>query len=425
MDLRTRLVFAFVSVSLVSMFLLTWLTYGPARDAWRDSALTGLEALAESKTSDIERVIEGWRDRVRLISSRTQLRRITSAHSETHDAPGEGALLGILRDARDAVRGAEVHEIAVYDVHQHLVASSREPEPATWDALPVDWLPAQRATHLVSFDPDGPGGPSVVLTSPVEFEGVVVGTVLVSMSAAQLVEVTRDYRALGATGETVLATHDLEKGIVFVGRPRHETDAAPGNISARGMERPLLLALDGAEGTYFRDAIDYRGREIWAVTRYIDALDAGLMVKVDRTEQEAPLTALRRTSIRLALALSSFAILVAVIMGLNFASPIHQLAEVAEEIYAGNYRVRAPVRREDEIGRLAFLFNRMTDGLLASNRALRQKIAEQEHVPGADSHEGTVSSDGVSASRGDEPAGSGADRSADSGDDESAEHLNG
>lgn len=394
MDLRTRLVFAFVSVSLVSMFVLTWLTYGPARDAWRDSALTGLEALAESKTSDIERVIEGWKDRVRLISSRTQLRRITSAHSETHDAPGGDGLIRILQDARDAVRGSAVEEIAVYDVHQHLVATSRNPQPATWATLPVDWLPAQEATRLVSFDPEGPEGPRVVLTSPVDLDGVVVGTVLVSMSAAQLTEVTRDYRALGATGETVLATLDEAGDVVFVGRPRHAS--VPDGEAASpegGMERPLLQALDGVDGTFFRDAIDYRGEEVWAVTRYVDAIDAGLMVKVDRTEQEEPLTALRRTSIRLALALSSFAILVAVIIGLNFASPIHQLAEVAEEIYAGNYRVRAPVRREDEIGRLAFLFNRMTDGLLASNRALRQKIAEQEHVPGAGSHEGTVTSE--------------------------------
>ena len=53
MDLRTKLVFALVLVSLGSMLLLTMLSYGPARDLWRQSALETLEALAESKKLQI------------------------------------------------------------------------------------------------------------------------------------------------------------------------------------------------------------------------------------------------------------------------------------------------------------------------------------------------------------------------------------
>ena len=47
MDLRTKLVFALVFVSLGSMLLLATLSYGPARDLWRQSALETLDALLE------------------------------------------------------------------------------------------------------------------------------------------------------------------------------------------------------------------------------------------------------------------------------------------------------------------------------------------------------------------------------------------
>jgi nitrate/nitrite-specific signal transduction histidine kinase len=59
--------------------------------------------------------------------------------------------------------------------------------------------------------------------------------------------------------------------------------------------------------------------------------------------------------------------------------PIHQRAYVAEKIQNGDFHVRAPVRSEDEIGKLAQAFNQMTDRLLESNRKLQARIDEQQH----------------------------------------------
>ncbi len=59
MDLRTKLVFALVLVSLVSMLLLATVSYGPARDLWRERALETLDALAESKKMQIGGVVDG------------------------------------------------------------------------------------------------------------------------------------------------------------------------------------------------------------------------------------------------------------------------------------------------------------------------------------------------------------------------------
>jgi|AP95_1055475.scaffolds.fasta_scaffold23413_3 hypothetical protein len=84
MDVRTKLVFALVSVSLLTMFALGLLMYSPTRDLWRGSALNSLDALAESKQSEIERVVDLWTDRVRLIRSGTQLRVLTQRFDETH-----------------------------------------------------------------------------------------------------------------------------------------------------------------------------------------------------------------------------------------------------------------------------------------------------------------------------------------------------
>jgi nitrate/nitrite-specific signal transduction histidine kinase len=52
------------------------------------------------------------------------------------------------------------------------------------------------------------------------------------------------------------------------------------------------------------------------------------------------------------------------------------IVSLVSMLAARHVQLRAPVRSEDEIGRLGEAFNRMTDRLLESNRALRVEIDE-------------------------------------------------
>ncbi|MGB1657050.1 MAG: hypothetical protein ACPHO4_06840, partial [Longimicrobiales bacterium] len=74
MDIRTKLVFAQVSVALVSMLALGFAMFGGVEVALQDSTSDRLEALAELKVESVRQVIDGWHDRISLVASRTQLR---------------------------------------------------------------------------------------------------------------------------------------------------------------------------------------------------------------------------------------------------------------------------------------------------------------------------------------------------------------
>jgi signal transduction histidine kinase len=71
-----------------------------------------------------------------------------------------------------------------------------------------------------------------------------------------------------------------------------------------------------------------------------------------------------------------------------FTRPIRELVAAARAVQAGDYRARAPVRANDEVGDLAAAFNEMTDALrqkeAARKKLLRQVIAageeERKHV---------------------------------------------
>ena len=67
MDIRTKLALALVSVSLLSMLFVGSFAYQTAAERLRQVSERQLDALAESKRSDLNKVLEGWRDRVELV----------------------------------------------------------------------------------------------------------------------------------------------------------------------------------------------------------------------------------------------------------------------------------------------------------------------------------------------------------------------
>ncbi|HEV2246306.1 MAG TPA: ATP-binding protein [Terriglobia bacterium] len=59
--------------------------------------------------------------------------------------------------------------------------------------------------------------------------------------------------------------------------------------------------------------------------------------------------------------------------------PLQELVTGTTQIEAGNYSAKVPVRRADEIGRLARSFNAMSERVQATHASLEQRIAERTH----------------------------------------------
>jgi HAMP domain-containing protein len=375
MDIRTKLVFALVAASLGSMLALAALTYGAARELLRRQSVRQLEAIAESKEQALEEVIVGWRDRVQLVTSRTLLRESLRELGRRNDPALRDRIRGILDDARDSVR--VLRGIAVFGADGRPLASSGLDPSSGERVRPAAflWADAPVVYQNVSRDPEG--GLLVTLLAPVRLQGQLIGAAKVLLDAEPLIDITQDYTGLGQTGETLMARRTEEGDALILNPLRHDPDAMlRRRVAGDREEDPIIQAVQGREGVFRRDAYDYRGREVWAATRYLDEFEWGLVVKVDEAEEIQPVTELRDTMARLALSLSAFAIVAGTLLGMYFAKPIHDLAEVAQRIREGDLDRRAQVRSEDEIGRLAETFNQMTEELIEKHRELERRIQQ-------------------------------------------------
>ncbi|MFV1986273.1 MAG: HAMP domain-containing protein [Gemmatimonadota bacterium] len=368
MDLRTKLVFALVGVSLGSMMPLGFFGYQEGRVILERSAMQKLDAVAESRQQDLENVMIGWADRVRLIGSRTQLRLSLASYNETGSESARRTITRILDDARVSVASVEV--LAVFDDTGQLVAASwTDPtEESGLELASEDIGLAGSPTDpaFLGLDIQDDGRRHVrYLSQLVDSEATLIGWLSVRLGAAELLTISQDYTGLGQTGETMVVAEEPE-GVRVLHPVRHPGLVGGSWIPVRGEALdPAVVAAGGKDTTLATGVTDYRNEPVWAATRFLASSGWGIVVKVDAREEREPIVELRRRLVRLAFSLSAFAILVGILLGLQLTRPIQELVEVANRILGGETDARADVRTQDEVGLLARVFNRMADALTA------------------------------------------------------------
>ena len=366
MDIRTKLVFVLAAVTLGSMLAFGAFMYRVATNIISEGTQDQLASLAESGADALTSIVTGWRERVLLVSSRTQLRLSLAEYDRTGDEASRQQIRVILGDATDAAES--VTGLAVYDRRGTLVVRVGDAFPA--EDVPPETLPA-RATAAspsevlmlgVLFDGESARVPYV---TPLELEGRRVGFLYALLTARRLADLTGDYTGLGETGELLIVVPDSAGAGARTLHPvREPGDGDPGaGRLLTGDDDPAVRALAGEEDTWTEGLVDYRGESVWAATRYLEDTGWGLAVKFDSDEKAEPIRYFREEMVALALSLAGICVFVAFILGFRFATPIHDLAGIANRIREGDLDARAEVKREDEIGLLARTFNQMADEL--------------------------------------------------------------
>ncbi len=368
MDLRTKLVFALVAVSLASMLALGAAAYRLASEFLTDKTERQLISLAETKKDDLEKVIKGWKERVSLIASRTQLRESLKNYNETLSSEHQRRIWRILSDARLSVDA--FHSLAVYDIENRLVAAAGVAPDHQHTSLPAARLTAGDTISApqILFSDDNELLADFV--APMTLNAERIGSLHVVSRAQELIELTESVTGLGETGETMIVLRDASGTTRMLHSARHTSDQRGAVLE--GPDDPAERALRGEPGPFTEGLVDYRGEQVWVATRLLEEVGWGVVVKFDAAEEHEPILEFRRRLTRLGLSLSAFAILLGVFLGLRFAKPIHQLAGVANRIRLGELDARAEVAREDEIGLLARTFNQMAEELEQRMTLLRE-----------------------------------------------------
>ncbi|MFZ5759446.1 MAG: PAS domain-containing protein [Thermodesulfobacteriota bacterium] len=374
MSIRTKLIALFLALSLPFLVIGHLIFYVSERNALKKSILSQLESVASLQQQRIQGINRQNAERLNLVTSRTQLRISLSRFLATGDQEQHARIVAILRDARASI--PDFKNIAIFSAAGEMVVTTGPVSHAKENMCQGFFAAASQGNQVDLFYRDEEGRLSLCLAGPLFLDKTFLGVLLIDVTVDAMLAAVGDYTGLGRSGEIVLAKKNPIGEIIFLLPTRFYPDAALHPVPLRADEElPIQRTLAKKEHLVV-ESIDYRGVPVLVASRYLPDFDWGLVVKIDKEEGFAPLTAMNTLLFAILVALTFFILLASYLFVRIVTRPVIRLTEVARQIAADKLSVRAEASGGDEISELATTFNRMADKLIDARRILEEKMNE-------------------------------------------------
>ena len=374
MKIKPKLVILFLLISLIPLLVVNFLSYNSFKTEITNKTVDQLTATAAKQEQRLNTILQQDRERVINLSNMYELRVSLEKYLRLKNSADGKVVNGIL-----AAESSNLADVSIYITNATgtILASTDANIIGDSFSNEEDFLQNENDNVYTLAEDKKEQTTKLFITNKIMFEGRPLGLLIMSFPTDELFYVIQDYTGLGKTGETELAKLDSKGNAVFLTPLRFDSEAAfKRTVNANEIHSPIILSFSKIESVY-TDAVDYRGQNVLAATKYIDLAGWGMTVKIDRAEALAPIDFLRN-DLLIVFLISSFAVaLIAFYFSEVFTAPIVALTKITQKIIDGDLNQKIYISSSDEIGLLAGTFNQMTKKLAESYHALEEKVRER------------------------------------------------
>jgi signal transduction histidine kinase len=264
-------------------------------------------------------------------------------------------------------------EFFAYDHNGEIRASSSAAQLHKIVSRQPYFKPSLAGSHIQApFYEASSGDLNIIISRPLyTSDGTLTGVIAGRLQLGELSQIMAERTGLGDSGETYLISAESNYPVTasrFEGYPLLRA------YHSEGIDR-ALSGMAGA-GTY----LDYRGIPSIGVYRWMPELQSALLAEINESEALAPLSHLYSATVLTALGSIAITVGISMVLALRITRPIVSLTQVASQIAAGDYVLRAQADRRDEIGQLGRAFNTMTNKLTDTINELNLQMGEIERI---------------------------------------------
>ena len=388
-SLKTQLLIWCLVIAFFPFSLVTLATYKTAENALRSQVSKNLQAVAARQVGQIVSYLNAQQQAAVALAQNPT---VTGALLRLEAAEGTGfrRLTGEVApylehyrnssDYRDLLLATPDGQIVYAADRTDLVGRSLRDEDlrGTLMADVFDKSVTLLGPELSNFSEDS-DSPEWYLSVPAWRAGEgLVGAVILELDTQGIFAALNDYTGLGQTGETVLASLNGDQ-LSFRAPTRHDPQAFQRQVLVGEKTAELMqLAARGAQGR--GPALDYRGKEVEAVWRYVPELRAGLVVKIDRNEALKPILDLRFHVALIGASILLILLVLALRMARAVSNPIAVLTQKAEDISQGKLDQHVELKAAAELQRLAGAFNVMSHNLKARDARIQELETQRFNI---------------------------------------------
>ena len=351
--------------------------------ATTDWIVNEMQALTDIQEKRINEVLYGYLEQVRYISIQTDLSRaILQAPKFIQSTPysASGDVLSILM--KQTAMFPNISAVSVVDMQGRVISSTDGSRIGSDVSGNPSYISGKKLRILSEIFKDSSNQLQVRLFGPITGNSTeTIGVLEIIASSGPIIAITEDYTGLGKTGEVSLVKKNVAGDTLFLTPLRFDSSAALSlAIPKENSQLPEVAASSGIEKVFKNvEDVDYNGRQVIAVTRFVDALGWGVVAKIDRAEALSVVTTLTRTFAIITLVVVLIIVLIAYILARSVSLPILQLAKFAHVIQSGNFEKSVSISADGEVGYLASTLNTMAKTLRDVYKGLEEKVAERTY----------------------------------------------
>lgn len=370
-SIRSKIVLAFVVVSILAISAVSIVSYFIAKNVVSDTVINGLHGVATHQAQQIETTLSHYREDVQVIAADTRVRQSLRHFIASSDFITGIVLNQILSD--HARNDSVVQSLDLLDTYGAIVASSD-----TGHLGPADFDPTEPGIIISTETVDAvENRPTLRISTPVILDSRIIGYASAHLNGDIFEQVGSAYVGLRDTGETILVARSPNGEARFISPLRFSKDNAYYKpIDESDTRRIEFAALTGTsgQGTEFTD---YRGHRVFGAYDFIEDSGIGVVVKMDEAEALSRLSGFIGMLALVIPVIIIGVVLSALLLARQLTGPIGKLTSSADDFSRGDLSSRVHVESTDEIGILADTFNSMAASLQTANLDLEHRVKER------------------------------------------------
>ena len=350
-------------------------TYVEMEQTIKSEILKKLEIVAKLKEKNFQDVFEQNNEKLNLVSSRYQLKVELDNYNKNNKSESQKIMNEIIQAIKPEITKFE--DIIILDLSGKVVASTNNIYLGTNHNNDTYFIEGKKQNNVTILYKDKSQKLKSYLTGPLILNNKLLGVVTIFYDLGDLLSMFKVFEEQVATGEINLVKKDNNGDALIINPLRFNPEASLNlTVSKDRVDSPIIQSLLKKEKT-FTETKDYRGIDVLAVTRYLEKLGWGLVVKMDKAEAFAPLENQKYVTIFIGVLVGIAIIATSTFLGNSISKPIQKLRDVMKDVAQGKFDSKIDVKGPQEIEELAKQFDSMRFNIANTNIHLNEIVKER------------------------------------------------
>lgn len=351
-------------------------TYKEMEETIKSEILKKLEIVAKLKEKNFQDVFDQNNEKLNLVSSRYQLKvELDNYNNNYNKSKSQKIMNEILKAIKREVTKFE--DIIILDLSGKVVSSTNNTYLGTIHTNDIYFIEGKKNNNVTILYKNNNQELKSYLTGPLILNNKLLGVVTIFYDLGDLISMFKIFEEQIETGEINLVKRDLNGNGLIINPLRFGPDSSLNfTVSKDQVDTPIIQSLLKNEKT-FSETKDYRGVDVLAVTRYLEKLGWGLVVKMDKVEAFEPLENVKYVTIFIGILVGIAIIITSTFLGNSISKPIQKLRDVMNDVAQGKFDSKIDVQGTEEIEELAKQFDLMRFNIANTNIHLNELVKER------------------------------------------------